>query len=111
MGKKKTKSKKKPLGFEQSLGELEQVVNDLEQGKLSLAESLVKYESGMAHLRNCYEALKKAEKQIHVLVAVDEAGNAKVADFDHQATHEQSEEPETDEEDFSDEDPNDGSLF
>lgn len=111
MAKKKSKSKtksktKNAVPFEQSLSDLEQVVGALELGKLSLDESLEKYEAGMKHLRNCYAALQNAEKKIHLLVDVDDAGNAKVKDFDHQATHENEE----DEQD-ADDDPNEGTLF
>lgn len=110
MAKKKSSTKsKKSLSFERSLQELEQVVGALEQGTLSLDESLEKYQAGMKHLRNCYSALQKAEKQIHQLVDVDESGNAKVAKFEHDATLPDSE--DEDETDFSDEDPNEGSLF
>ncbi len=110
MAKKKSSAKSKAvLSFEQSLSELERVVSSLEQGELSLDESLEKYQAGMKYLRTCYSALQKAEKQIHVLVDVDDAGNAKVANFEHDATHSDSD--EDDENDFSDEDPNEGSLF
>lgn len=114
MAKKKSKSKSKPkdaLPFEKSLAELEQVVGALELGKLSLDESLEKYAAGMKHLRNCYASLQKAEQQIHQLVEVDEAGNAKVKSFDHQATHEDDAEDSEVEEELDDGDSPEGTLF
>lgn len=120
MAKKKTATKpNKEVSFEKSLADLEQVMGDLERGELSLDDSLKKYEAGMQHLRSCYSALKNAEKKIQVLVDIDDSGNARLENFDHGATVAESQssdaeresDSEVDEDDFSDEDPNEGSLF
>lgn len=112
MAKKKSKSKSKvSVSFEKSLSDLEQVVGALEQGQLSLDESLEKYEAGMKHLRNCYAALQKAEQQIHLLVDVDDSGNAKVKEFNHQATHDERSIDSDGDEESSDDDPHEGTLF
>lgn len=70
--------------FEASLKELEQIVHELEEGKLSLAESLARYEQGVKHLRDCYRALKQAERKIELLARVDAQGNAQTEPFEEQ---------------------------
>jgi exodeoxyribonuclease VII small subunit len=60
--------------FEQALGELEQVVGELEHGRLGLSDSLAAYEKGVFFLRRCYELLEKAEKKIGILSGTDENG-------------------------------------
>jgi exodeoxyribonuclease VII small subunit len=60
------KNKKKP-NFENSLEELETLVDDLESGDLSLDESIKKFETGVKLYKNCKDQLSKAEKKIKVL--------------------------------------------
>lgn len=71
--------------FEQSLRELEQIVHELEEGGLGLADSLSRYEQGVQHLRRCYQALKQAEQKIEQLSGVDAQGNAVTEPFDDRA--------------------------
>ena len=56
------------LSFEEAMENLEKVVSDLEAGKLSLDESVKRFEEGMKLSKHCNEILEKAEKQINVLV-------------------------------------------
>lgn len=72
--------------FEESLAALQSIVEALEDGELGLAESLAKYECGVAHLRNCYETLAAAEKKIELLTGFDAAGNPIAQPFDDAAT-------------------------
>ena len=60
--------------FESSLGELEKIVRKLEDGDLSLEESLKLFEDGVRISRECQERLNKAERRIEVLLK-DEKGN------------------------------------
>jgi len=53
--------------FEQSLDELEQLVQKLERGDLSLDESLKAYERGIALYRSCQGALEQAELRVRLL--------------------------------------------
>lgn len=53
--------------FEQALSELETLVDTLEQGDLSLEESLKSFERGVALTRTCQQALKEAEQKIQIL--------------------------------------------
>lgn len=84
MAKKKTNSK--AASFESSLEALKAIVSDLENGSLSLDESLEKYELGVKHLNNCYKSLKSAQRKIEVLVELDDEGKLKTVPFEDQAT-------------------------
>lgn len=54
--------------FEKSLDELEKLVRDLEQGELSLEQSLAAFERGVKLTRDCQSALKTAEQRVEQLV-------------------------------------------
>ena len=54
--------------FESSLKELETLVNKMEQGELSLEESLSHFERGVQLSRTCQQALKDAEQKVEILM-------------------------------------------
>jgi exodeoxyribonuclease VII small subunit len=54
--------------FEKSLNELETLVRNLEQGELSLEQSLDAFERGVKLTRECQQALKTAEQRVEQLV-------------------------------------------
>ncbi len=54
--------------FEKSLVELEQIVERMEQGELTLDESLKQFERGVALTRSCQTALQQAEQKVEVLL-------------------------------------------
>ena len=58
----------KNVSFEENLRELEDIVNKLEGGDVSLDEMMQLIESGIAKTRECNERLKKAEQKITVLM-------------------------------------------
>ncbi len=60
--------------FESSLGDLEKIVRKLEDGELSLEESLKLFEDGVKLSRECQERLNQAERRIEVLLK-DADGN------------------------------------
>ncbi len=55
--------------FETSLQKLEDLVGSLENGELSLDESIKKFEDGIKLYKNCRELLDQAEKKISVLTS------------------------------------------
>ncbi|MDJ0739843.1 MAG: exodeoxyribonuclease VII small subunit [Gammaproteobacteria bacterium] len=55
--------------FEESLGELEALVEQMETGELSLEQSLAAFERGIALTRSCQQALQAAEQKVEVLTA------------------------------------------
>tara|TARA_R110002167_G_scaffold55975_2_gene159079 strand:+ start:6003 stop:6263 length:261 start_codon:yes stop_codon:yes gene_type:complete len=54
--------------FEASLSELETVVNQMEQGELSLEASLQAFEQGIRLTRECQSILNQAEQKVQVLI-------------------------------------------
>ncbi len=59
---------KKTPNFEKALTDLEALVEDMEQGNLSLEESLKRFEKGIALSTECQQALQNAELKIKQLV-------------------------------------------
>ena len=57
----------KVLSFEAAVAELEQVVADMESGKLTLEESLSAYQRGAELLKHCRTRLEDAQQQVRVL--------------------------------------------
>lgn len=66
--------------FEKSLDELEQLVGRMEQGDLSLDESLQSYERGIALYRSCQGALDVAKLRVSQLA--DPAAPSAAQPFD-----------------------------
>jgi exodeoxyribonuclease VII small subunit len=61
------KASSKTPSFEKALSELETLVETMEQGELSLEESLKSFERGIFLTRTCQQALKEAEQKIQIL--------------------------------------------
>jgi exodeoxyribonuclease VII small subunit len=59
---------KKSVNLEKALTELEKLVEEMEQGNLSLEESLKRFERGIALTSDCQEALQKAELKVQELI-------------------------------------------
>lgn len=57
------------LNFEESLASLEAIVRSMEDGDLSLEESLQAFEKGIRLTRECQSALQKAEQKVQVLMS------------------------------------------
>ena len=55
------------IGLEEALDDLERIVAELEEGKLSLEESLGLFEKGMRLVRLCNAKLEFAEQKIEIL--------------------------------------------
>lgn len=69
------------LTFEQARAELEQLVHDLEDGRIGLQEALDRYEKGIGLLKHCYQLLQQAEQRILQLTGVDENGQPVLQPF------------------------------
>ena len=54
--------------FEESLAELESLVERMESGEMSLEESLKAFEQGIKYTRDCQNALSKAEQKVQLLL-------------------------------------------
>lgn len=55
------------MKFEEALKRLEKIVQELESGKLSLDDSLKKYEEGIRLSRFCHKTLQSAQRKIQLL--------------------------------------------
>jgi exodeoxyribonuclease VII small subunit len=62
--------------FEQSLDALEQLVEQMERGDMSLEESLAAYERGVGLYRRCQTALEQAELRVRLLSDPQEPASA-----------------------------------
>jgi exodeoxyribonuclease VII small subunit len=63
---------KQKITFEEALAKLEQIVSQIEAGKVSLEESIEKYAEGIDLIKQCRIILDSAEKKIQLL---SKAGN------------------------------------
>ena len=66
--------------FEENLDQLEEIVQTLEQGTVSLDESLKAFEKGIKLSRSCQNELTKAEKKVEILIS--ENGDIKKESFE-----------------------------
>ena len=60
------------FNFEDALENLEKLVEAMEEGELSLEESLKAFEQGIKLTRECQTALEKAEQKVQLLVSSDD---------------------------------------
>ena len=59
---------KKKINFEKSLSDLETLVEEMEQGDLSLEDALKHFEKGIGLTTECQQALQNAELKVQELV-------------------------------------------
>lgn len=69
---------KQDPGFDDLIGQLRAVVTRLEEGNLSLEDSLKAYEQGIALARRGHDILDRAEKRVELLVS---GADGKTAEF------------------------------
>ena len=74
-----SRTKKEP-DFEQALAELEQLVERMEDGELSLEESIKTYERGVVLGRTALAALDAAEQRVRVLGEDDDTSEESAAE-------------------------------
>ena len=58
---------KEKLTFEQAVGKLERIVEQIESGEVGLEESIARYEEGITLVKQCRAILDAAEKKIQLL--------------------------------------------
>lgn len=61
-------TKATPFVFETAVAELEQLVQKMESGELSLEDSLQAFEQGVKLTRQCQQALSSAEQRVQLLL-------------------------------------------
>ena len=67
--------------FEGAMNRLEEIVEQMESGKMMLEELILRYEEGMKLVKICQERLTSAEQKIEI-IARNSAGKAVVKDFE-----------------------------
>jgi exodeoxyribonuclease VII small subunit len=67
--------------FETALEELEQVVEQLDSGELSLEDALAAFEKGVGLVKYCNEKLNDVEKKVELLVK-DKEGKLQLKAFE-----------------------------
>lgn len=65
---KKSKNESDGPGFEELLAEAENLAARMEEGGLSLDESIAAYEKGVGNLRRCADLLRAAEEKVQILL-------------------------------------------
>ena len=69
------------LNFERAMDRLEEIVEQMESGKMMLEELIVRYEEGMKLVKICQERLTSAEQRIEIITR-NNAGKASVKEFE-----------------------------
>ena len=59
------------LKFEEAMQKLENIAGELENGNLTLEESVSKFEEGMKISKKCNEIIEQAERKITILLQKD----------------------------------------
>lgn len=73
------KKKTDDFNFEKSLTDLTTLVDKMDQGNLSLEDSLKNFESGIKLIRQCQRVLTAAEQKVQILT--QQAGEQSLEDF------------------------------
>jgi exodeoxyribonuclease VII small subunit len=68
------------LKFEDAMARLEEIVNGLEKGDLSLDKSLKMFEEGVRLSKGCLKMLNEAQQKVEILVR-DKDGKKKIRHF------------------------------
>ena len=74
---------KKPApeaNFERAMKRLEEIVEQMESGELSLEDLIVRYEEGMKLVKVCQERLASAEQRIEIITR-NNVGNVDISLF------------------------------
>ena len=62
---------KDKLTFEEDLKKLQKIVEELSSGKITLGESLKKYEEGVKLAQACSQVLAEAQRKVELLMKKD----------------------------------------
>lgn len=70
------------MEFEKKIKELENIVEKLGSGELSLEDSLKFFEKGIRLSRECSKQLNKSEEKVQRLIDINPEGKAITEDFE-----------------------------
>ena len=71
---------KEKTAFEEDLKKLQKIVEELSSGKITLGESLKKYEEGVKIAQSCSQTLTEAQRKVELLMKKD--GKFSLEEFD-----------------------------
>lgn len=71
--------KDKNINFEESIKDLENIVKKLEDGNLTLDQSLEEFQKGIEAYKNCNDMLNKVEGKVKLIV--EENSDIEIFDF------------------------------
>ena len=71
--------KDKNINFEESVKDLENIVKKLEDGNLTLDQSLEEFQKGIEAYKNCNDMLNKVEGKVKLIV--EENSDIEIFDF------------------------------
>lgn len=69
------------MNFEVKIKKLEEIVKKMENGDITLDESLKMFEEGVGLTRECQKELNEAEQKVQLLMGVDSNGKPELKDF------------------------------
>jgi len=78
---------KEKAAFEEDLKKLQKIVEELSSGKITLGESLKKYEEGIRLAKSCSEVLAEAQRKVELLMKKD--GKFDLGKFDDSGEEEE----------------------
>ena len=81
------------LNFEAAMDRLEEIVEQMESGKMMLEELIVRYEEGMKLVKICQDRLASAEQRIEIITR-NSAGKPIVKEFEPAMEKERNGRPE-----------------
>ena len=76
-----TKKIEAPQNFEGAMNRLEEIVEEMESGKMMLEELIIRYEEGMKLVKICQDRLASAEQRIEIITR-NNAGKPTVKEFE-----------------------------
>lgn len=83
------KKKSDKVDFESAISELESLVEQMEQGDITLEQSLKNFERGIELTRSCQKALQEAEQKVQILTQKQDQES--VEDFLTEPNHTETE--------------------
>ena len=78
---------KEKTSFEEDLKKMQKIVEELSGGKITLGESLKKYEEGVRLAQSCSQTLADAQRKVELLMKKD--GNFDLGKFDDSGAEEE----------------------
>ena len=72
------------MEFETKIKELENIVEKMGSGELSLEDSLKLFEKGTGLFRECTQELNKTEQKVKELISINDKGQPETKNFEPQ---------------------------